>query len=85
MIDLSIVDSKEVNAVVIRHADRDHMEHGQIYQPLNDTGRQNAQLLGTKMRDFTNYLFFSSPVDRCQETVEFIQKGIFQDNEKKKI
>ena len=85
MIDLSFVNPKKVNAVGIRHADRDYMEHGKIYQPLNDTGRQNAQLLGTKMRGFTNHLFFSSPVDRCQETVEFIQKGIFQDNEKKDV
>lgn len=85
MIDLSIVDSKKVNAIVIRHADRDPMEHGQINQPLNDIGRQNAQHLGEKMHGFTNYLFFSSPVDRCQETIEYIQKGIFQNNEKKDV
>ena len=85
MIDTTLLDRTRANAMVIRHADRDKMEHGQIYQPLNDIGREHARMLGIELKGFKNYKFFSSPVDRCQETVEFIQNGLFGDNTKNPI
>ncbi len=77
MIDLTLLDKTKTNAIVIRHADRNSMVQGQVSQPLNETGKKNAELLGEKLRGFMNYAFFSSPVDRCYESVEHLQKGIF--------
>lgn len=85
MIDLSLVNKSKTTAIIIRHADRDKMEHGQIFQPLNDEGRKHAFELGLKLQGFADYIFFSSPVDRCQQTVEEMQKGIFQNVIKEKI
>lgn len=76
MIDLSLLDKSKTNAIIIRHADRDDMMQNQIEQPLNETGKQNAIALGEKLRGFKNYVFFSSPVDRCQQSAQFIQEGI---------
>lgn len=85
MIDLSLVNKSKTTAIIIRHADRDKMEHGQIFQPLNDAGRKHAFELGLKLQGFADYIFFSSPVDRCQQTAEEMQKGIFQNVIKEKI
>ena len=82
MIDLTLLDRNKTNAIVIRHADRDSMQQWQIEQPLNDEGIKHAQELGEKLRGFENYAFFSSSVDRCHETVTFMQKGIFGKEEK---
>ena len=79
MIDLSLLDRAKTNAIVIRHAERDDMQKWQIEQPLNDEGKQHATELGKKLKGFKNYVFFSSPVDRCRETVEYMQKGILND------
>ena len=83
MIDLTLLDKTRTNAIVIRHADRDKMDIGQTEQPLNDEGIKHAKELGYKLRGFANYVFFSSPVDRCQQTIEYVQEGIFQGEEKK--
>jgi broad specificity phosphatase PhoE len=85
MIDTSLLNPLNKNAIVIRHSDRDHMQPNQIYQPLNEVGRQNACILGEKLRGFKKYAFFSSPVDRCIETNECIMKGIFQDDTRRQI
>lgn len=85
MIDASLLNPLNKNAIVIRHSDRDHMQPNQIYQPLNEVGRQNACILGEKLRGFKKYAFFSSPVDRCIETNECIIKGIFQDDTRRQI
>ncbi len=77
MMHLKKLDKTRTNAIVIRHADRDKMQPWQIEQPLNETGRQNAIAFGQKLRGFSNYAFFSSPVDRCQQTIENIQAGLF--------
>ncbi len=82
MIDLTLIDKTKTNAIVIRHAERDKMDIGQTEQPLNEEGIRHAIELGEKLKGFKNYAFFSSPVDRCQQTVEYMQKGIFG-NEKK--
>lgn len=79
MIDLSLLNRIKTNAIVIRHADRDSMQQWQIEQPLNEIGRQNAISLGHILQGFNTYVFFSSPVYRCQQTIEYIQKGIFQE------
>lgn len=85
MIDLTLLDKTKTNALVIRHADRDQMQQWQIEQPLNEDGKRNAKILGEKLRGFKNYGFFASSVDRCRETVEFIQQGIFQDGRKQSV
>lgn len=82
MIDMALLDKNKTNALVIRHSDRDAMQQWQIEQPLNDEGKKHAEELGEKLRGFKNYEFFSSSVDRCQETVAFMQKGIFGKQEK---
>ncbi|MCR5124282.1 MAG: histidine phosphatase family protein [Treponema sp.] len=82
MIDLTLLDKTKTSAIVIRHADRDSMQQWQIEQPLNDEGKKHAQELGEKLCGFKDYAFFSSSVDRCQETVAFMQKGIFGKEEK---
>lgn len=79
MIDLSLLDRTKTNALVIRHAERNDMQKWQIEQPLNDEGKKHAAELGEKLKGFKNYVFFSSPVDRCRETVEYMQKGIFNE------
>lgn len=76
MIDISAINKDGINALVIRHADRDKMEHGQIFCPLNEAGKRNAFLLGERLREFRDYAFFSSPVDRCIQTIENILSGI---------
>lgn len=76
MINFSKLDKTRTNAIVIRHADRDKMQQWQIEQPLNETGRQNAISFGQELRGFSNYAFFSSPVDRCRQTIEYIQQGL---------
>lgn len=83
MIDLTFLDKTKTNALIIRHSDRDNMDMGQIEQPLNAQGIIHAQKLGYKLQGFENYVFFSSPVDRCQQTVEYIQEGIFLGKGKK--
>lgn len=83
MIDLTLLDKNKTNAIVIRHSDRDKMDIGQTEQPLNTEGIIHAEKLGTELMGFADYAFYSSPVDRCQQTVEYIQRGIFQGSEKK--
>lgn len=85
MIDVSSLDRTKTTALVIRHADRDKMAHAQIFQPLNEAGKRNAYELGTKIRGFRNYLFFSSPVDRCVETAQNMQSGISTEKMNKPI
>ena len=81
MIDLSLIDRTKTNAIVIRHADRDQMEIHQTEQPLNELGEKNAFELGKKLQGFKKYVLFSSPVDRCQGTADFIQRGLgFKEN-----
>lgn len=82
MIDLSLLDKTKTNALVIRHAERNDMQKWQIDQPLNEEGKKHATELGEKLKGFGNYVFFSSPVDRCCETVEYMQKGIFDNGTK---
>ena len=77
MMDLASLDRIRTNALVIRHADRDAMRQWQIEQPLNEIGMRNAVAFGQELRGFSNYAFFSSPVDRCRQTIECIQTGVF--------
>lgn len=76
MIDTSVLNTKITTAMIIRHADRGEVPAGQIECPLNELGKQHAFELGKKLKGFKKYKFFSSPVGRCQQTIEFIQKGI---------
>lgn len=82
MIDLTLLNKNKTNVLIIRHADRDNMDMGQIEQPLNAQGIMHAKELGYKLQGFVNYVFFSSPVDRCQQTIEYIQEGIFSEKGK---
>lgn len=77
MIDLSLIDRTKTNAIVIRHAEREKMDIGQVEQPLNEIGIKHSMELGEKLKGFNKYYFFSSPVGRCQQTVEYIQIGLF--------
>lgn len=83
MIDLTLLDKTKTNALILRHAERDKMDIGQIEQPLNEEGIRNATKLGTQLRGFADYAFFSSPVDRCLQTIECIQMGLFGNPEEK--
>ena len=83
MIDLALLDKTKTNALLLRHAERDKMDIGQIEQRLNEAGIKNATILGAQLRGFVDYRFFSSPVDRCIQTVECLQMGIFGNREEK--
>lgn len=64
-------------SLLLRHADRDDIPKGSFGNEilLNEKGKQNAQSFGEKLSDRKINKIFTSPVERCVQTAEFITKG----------
>jgi len=78
--DLALVPEGKSCALIIRHADRDGQVDRLVAkdEPLNETGRRRATMLGVALRRFYFLHLYSSPVTRCVETCELISQGYGQ-------
>lgn len=67
----------ERNALLLRHADRDSIPEGSFGNEiqLNETGKLNAYEYGVSLQKEKVNKIFTSPVERCVQTAEFITKG----------
>ncbi|WP_298393689.1 histidine phosphatase family protein [Flavobacterium sp.] len=70
---------KSINktALLIRHGDRDAIPAGSFGNEvlLNEKGKQNAQSFGEKLKTSKITKIYTSPVERCVQTAEYIAKG----------
>ena len=64
-------------SLLLRHADRDDIPQGSFGNEilLNEKGKQNAQIFGESLSDRKINRIFTSPVERCVQTAEYITKG----------
>ncbi|NJN78882.1 MAG: histidine phosphatase family protein [Saprospiraceae bacterium] len=64
-------------SLLLRHADRDDIPQGSFGNEilLNEKGKQNAQSLGKNLSESKINRIFTSPVERCVQTAEYITKG----------
>lgn len=64
-------------SVFLRHADRDLRDTKNlgIDEPLNNLGIQNAQQFGKLLSHLKIHKIFTSPVERCLQTKNYIQNG----------
>jgi broad specificity phosphatase PhoE len=64
-------------SLLLRHADRDDIPQGSFGNEilLNEKGKQNAQSLGKNLSESKINRIFTSPVERCVQTAEFLTKG----------
>lgn len=64
-------------SLLLRHADRDDIPQGSFGNEilLNEKGKQNAQSFGEKLAESKINRIFTSPVERCVQTAEFLTKG----------
>lgn len=64
-------------SLLIRHADRDHIPDGSFGNEvlLNEKGKENSLKLGKTLSELKINRIFTSPVERCVQTAEFITKG----------
>lgn len=68
-------------AVLLRHADRDRIPHGEIGNdvPLNEKGIQNAIGFGRALKPQRIARILTSPVWRCEQTAAYIREGYESD------
>jgi broad specificity phosphatase PhoE len=78
---LSEIDNNEKVALLIRHSDRDKIPANTFgnHVLLNEKGKFNAEKYGENLQKFKINKIFTSPVQRCVETAEFILKGLKKD------
>lgn len=71
------MNTKNKKALLIRHADRDAIPEGSFGNEvlLNETGKQNAQSFGEKLKESKIRKVYTSPVERCVQTAKYIAKG----------
>ncbi len=64
-------------SLLLRHADRNEIPKGSFGNEilLNDKGKRKAQLFGEKLVNRKVNKIFTSPIERCVQTAQFIQKG----------
>lgn len=64
-------------ALLLRHADRDDIPEGSFGNEivLNDKGKRRAELFGESFAEMKINRIYTSPVERCVQTAEFITKG----------
>lgn len=64
-------------ALLLRHADRDNIPEGTFGNEvqLNEKGKHNALLYGASLVDVKVNRIFTSPIERCVQTAEYITKG----------
>ena len=81
MIDINSIKTNSV--LFIRHADRDEIPQNEIGNNilLNEIGKSNALNLGMTLTHTPICKIYTSPVERCVQTAEFIKKGTEQNIE----
>lgn len=64
-------------SLLLRHADRDDIPQGSFGNEvlLNEKGKQNARSFGEKLAESKINRIFTSPIERCVQTAEFMIKG----------
>ena len=64
-------------SILLRHADRDAIPEGSFGNEvlLNEKGKLNALRFGESLAEFKLNKIFTSPIERCVQTAEFIVKG----------
>jgi broad specificity phosphatase PhoE len=64
-------------SLLIRHADRDRIPTGEFGNDalLNETGKERALSFGKSLVNLKINEIFTSPVERCVQTAEYIAKG----------
>lgn len=64
-------------SLLIRHADRDEIPKGSFGNEvlLNEKGKQNAEIFGRNLSETKINKIFTSPVERCIQTAQYIEKG----------
>lgn len=64
-------------ALIIRHADRELIPDGEIGNDIliNEKGVKNSIELGKLLKQYKINKIFTSPIDRCVQTSEFITNG----------
>jgi broad specificity phosphatase PhoE len=64
-------------SLLIRHADRDKIPAGEFGNDvlLNETGKERALNFGKSLSELKINKIFTSPVQRCVQTAEYITKG----------
>lgn len=71
------MNTTEKISLLLRHSDRDDIPQGSFGNEvlLNEKGKQNAQSFGENLSERKINRIFTSPVERCVQTAEFITKG----------
>lgn len=64
-------------SLLIRHSDRNDIPKGSFGNEilLNDKGKKNAEVFGSRLSNTKINRILTSPVGRCVQTAEFIVKG----------
>lgn len=65
------------NALLLRHAERDPFQKGSFgnHLPLNQQGKLSAFAFGEILQDLKIVKIYTSPVERCIQTAEYIRRG----------
>ena len=68
-----------MEVVLVRHGETDWNSDGRLMGqkdiPLNDKGREQAEVLRNKLANMSFDCCYSSPLSRAKETAEIICKG----------
>lgn len=78
MIDrLNNYNEKSKIALIIRHADRELIPEGEFGNEvlINDKGKKNSINFGNQLQQYKICSIYTSPIERCIQTAEFIAKG----------
>ena len=71
------MNTNEKIALLLRHAERDEIPKGSFGNEvlLNEQGKQNAHRFGESLAEMKVNKIYTSPIERCIQTAEFITKG----------
>lgn len=71
------MNTTEKISLLLRHSDRDDIPKGSFGNEilLNEKGKQNALFYGESLAESKINRIFTSPVERCVQTAEYITKG----------
>lgn len=64
--------------LLIRHAERDEIKDSEFGNDvlLTENGKRDAEKLGKSLSEYNVIRIYTSPVERCVQTAQFIKKGL---------
>lgn len=79
---INFIKSNNCNVLILRHSIREPIIDARNSQKqlLTKEGEELSKYFGINLPDNKKYKLFFSPVKRCEQTAEFIQKGLLEKN-----